>query len=438
MDRMRILRRILTASGLALALALLSTCSNQFSLLGALTDEVKMATGKFLVVKGFAPANGEQDVDPGSPVIVQFDRPLDMTTVTESSIVVSPMTDIDHLDFPFNTSSNTLSVSAYPLFIDKRDYTITITKGVRGTDGSEMQNELSWSFKTGDFPSGNVKIKAGGVVDAAYVTDNNPVILVIDTNVIVTRYRVSTVNPNSLPPASGWVNTPATHFEVDPFSLEAGEGEKWAWAQFSDGSRISTARFDTIIRDTIAPLAPTWDNARTTPTPSVDNTPTWWWTPSEPSPAAYMRRLDGDPATETVISPYYTYYTGGGKDGFTDGSTHYLQVAQQDAAGWWSAYSSAHSIYITPCIPLHLETGVSPRTVLQWRSQKGDLAYVVYLKAVKDSTWPKPIQTGRPYAEVSLKETTDYQWYIHVDSELFKEGYRLPPLETDYYLFTTK
>ena len=90
---------------------------------------------------------------------VRFDRALDMTTVSDSTLTVAPMTDIDHLDFSFNSTTNTLSIDAYPLYADATDYTVTVTKGVTGTDGSGVQNEMSWSYTTGTFPSGNVKIK---------------------------------------------------------------------------------------------------------------------------------------------------------------------------------------------------------------------------------------------------------------------------------------
>jgi hypothetical protein len=159
---MKILRRILNASGLALALALLSTCSNQFSLLGSLTDEVKNAKGKYLVVNSVTPVQSAPEVNPGVRVAIVFDRALDESTAIASNILISPPEGFV-LDPPeYNDLSRTLYVQADPFLVDNTDYTIQLTKGLRGTDGSELRNVYTWGFTTGQYPAGSVNIcKAG-------------------------------------------------------------------------------------------------------------------------------------------------------------------------------------------------------------------------------------------------------------------------------------
>ena len=107
--------------------------------------------------------------------------------------------------------------------------------------------------------------------------------------------------------------------------------------------------------------------------------------------AAYKRKLNG--GSEVITAAIY--YTGGGKYGFADDTDNYLEVAQQDAAGWWSAYSSAHHIYVTPCVPLNGETGVYPRVALEWRCQKGDYRYTLWMSPVVKPLW-KSFVTERP------------------------------------------
>ncbi len=187
------------------------TCSNPIDLLATLETEVKIANNKFLVVKDFTPGNSDTNINPGASVTVQFDRALDMATATDSTLTVTPMDEIDHLEYSFNSSTNTLSIDAYPLYADTTIYTVTVTKGVKGTDGSEVQNELSWSYTTGSFPNGNVKIKAGGVLDAPYLlTASGPVTLVITTNLVAAKYRTGTSEAN-LPSQP--------HLDIDAFYL---------------------------------------------------------------------------------------------------------------------------------------------------------------------------------------------------------------------------
>ena len=432
MDR-RVTRRLLAAAGFALAAILLSTCSNPINLLATLETEVKIANNKFLVVKDFTPDNSADDVNPGASVSVQFDRAVDMTTVSDSTVTVTPVAGIDHLEDSFNSSTNTLSIDAYPLYADTTDYTVAVTKGVRGTDGSEVQNELAWSYTTGTYPSGNVKIKVGTVLDAPYVTTLfDPVTLVITTNLEVTRYRVGISQTNM--EAQGWTPTFGdTAFEAS-FDLETGEGEKAAWIQFADaGSKFSLPRFDTIIRDTIPPDPPTWNLVYTTPSPSLDNTPTWYWTPSEGSAALYGRWLDGAAVADSTAA----YYTGGGKFGFADDTDHYLQVRQRDAAGWWSVYNNPLYIYVTPCLPLKGATGVSTKGYLQWRYLKSDLGYTLYYKREKDLGYER-VRLELPEYKLELYSATLYQWYVVVENK-DTGNYVLPAAgDTNPFTFTTK
>ncbi len=216
------------------------------------------------------------------------------------------------------------------------------------------------------------------------------------------------------------------------FYLNGGEGVQEAWVQFSNlaGNVLSLTRFDTIIRDTIPPDPPTWNLAYTTPSPSVDNTPTWYWTPSEGSAAMYARRLNGVDLTNSTLA----YYTGGGKFGFADNTNNYLEVAQQDAAGWWSGYSAPRYIYVTPCIPLNGATGETTKGYLKWRSQRYDLGYTLYMKRLKDLEYAR-VRLELPEYKLELYPATLYQWYVEVENKETGD-YVLP--DVGVFTFTTK
>jgi hypothetical protein len=260
MDRMKILRRILTAAGLALALALLGTCSNQFSLLGTLTDQVKISTGKYLVINSVTPVQSASDVNPGVRIAIVFDRALDESTAIASNILISPSEDFV-LDPPeFNALSRTLYVQADPYLADNTDYTIQLTKGLRGADGSELRSEYAWGFQTGQYPAGSINICKAGETTKAVATNNRSVNLKFTWNTEVTQLRYD-FDPDftgisyQLPGSLAIQPDGTKAVSLDDFGQGSADGPYVVYVQFWGAKGESEVGSDTIIQDTVLPTA---------------------------------------------------------------------------------------------------------------------------------------------------------------------------------------
>jgi len=258
---MRIGRRVLTVAGLALALALVSTCSSPFSLLGTLTTEVKVATGKFLVVTSVTPQSSAEEVNPGVRIAIVFDRALDVSTAIASNIIISPLEAFE-LDPPeYNALSKTLYVQADPFLKDDTDYTVQLTKGLRGADGSELQDVYVWSFRTGKYPAGSVNICRAGQTTKAEATNNKSVNLKFTWNSEVTQLRYGyTLDLSAISwgtPGDWGIVLPAgtKAVNLDDFNQGTTDGPYIVYVQFRGTKGESEVGNDTIILDMIPPTA---------------------------------------------------------------------------------------------------------------------------------------------------------------------------------------
>ena len=260
---------IIPAAAVVLLSLLLATCSNEFDIFEAIKTEMKVANDLFLEVKSISPEENATLVNPGVPIVVVFDRSIDPDTANESTILVTPAPDpagsFKSLDFDdYNDNTKTLSIEPLPYMDGPETYEVRITKGVKGADGSELQNEIVWSFETRQWPAGSVTIEGG----ADYLTHSNDVTLTISKNATVTTFEIG----NELQPDgsinvlyTGNVNT------VTPYTLAAGEGTLTVYARFGDGTNYSDIETDIIFRDSVVPDvnagADRTINIYTTPTP---------------------------------------------------------------------------------------------------------------------------------------------------------------------------
>jgi hypothetical protein len=267
-------------AAIALATLLLGTCSDT-NLVALLTNEVKRANNKFLVVQSVDPANSTVNVNPGMRMSVKVDRVLDMATVSSSTVTVTDLTGTDptvfQLVFSFNDVAKTLYLDSDPWLADQTDYVLTITKGVKGSDGSELENEYTWSFRTGTYPKGNVKIEAdGSATNKAYPAKLSLNIVCNKTLGIV--YRLGQTEAECLAsgawyPVGGTVFSDSTNFGFASGTLD---GTQSAYIQFKDEGTFeySAVRYDTITLDTVLPVITVYSltiyqNLTTTPTPSI-------------------------------------------------------------------------------------------------------------------------------------------------------------------------
>jgi hypothetical protein len=237
----------LARAGLAIlaSLALAASCTNPSGFIKSVQDEVKTALKMYLEVKGFSPSKNQAAVSPSSQILVDFDRAIDLATVTPSTIVIEPGVD---WSAAFNDATKQLTLTP-SLPSDVITYTVSITKGVKAKDGAEIQEPLAWTFTTKKGPVGAVSINGG----AEYAKSPN-VSLSITANGEV-AFVFASLNEADFAGDHPWYSLSGATYG-DPPALAAGDGEKTVYMQFANSakSEVSRVMSDTIVLDTTAPV----------------------------------------------------------------------------------------------------------------------------------------------------------------------------------------
>jgi hypothetical protein len=207
------------------AVLFLSTCSEPIDFAGELTTTVMAANKLFLeVTKVLSPAPDTTDANPGSQVVIQFDRNIDINSVNGGTVKITNVTDATTVDIqnpPFNPLNRQLVFEpseglAVGYFLDNHAYTIEINS-VRGADGSRLQAPYFWSFRTGTAPAGSISVTDGGVTgplaaDSGFTDELSILVNVVSRNLTADRYYASLNETELTTPASidGWENTSST------------------------------------------------------------------------------------------------------------------------------------------------------------------------------------------------------------------------------------
>ena len=277
---------LLTA--IALAAILLGTCSDT-NIVELLTTEVKAANHKFLAVTSTDPLPNATNVDPGKRITIVFDRDIaaDEGVLTSSSFTISPAPVASGFvwNVSYNSSTYTLSLEPYPYLENETDYTLTITRAVKGVDGSDLQTEVVWSFRTGLFPRGYLKIEN----DAA-LTNKTNVTLNLWYNEVADKVRFGNSEAELLDGV--WIAVPGATYS--PFAIPAGDGTKTVYVQFysNSSSAQSSIKSDAIVLDQTPPSVDAGPQRSTNTTLSFTPTPTasdlngiksYLWTCASPS-----------------------------------------------------------------------------------------------------------------------------------------------------------
>jgi hypothetical protein len=259
-------------AGLALSTLALVTCDST-NVLAMITTEVKKANNKLLVVTGLVSPAGTENVNPGISITLEFDRPVDTNTITASTLTVTPAdgSAVDYaLAISFSNGNKTVTLEPNPFLKDNTSYDIVLSKDVLAEDGSELEKAVSWSFKTGVYPAGNLLITDASGNDIAYTKDRSALHLKIIYKTVADKYRIGnaiTDFSNFTDPDAGWrptsdflsgsvYTTPSSSLDSKYFEMPAGDGAKTIYIQFQRSSTgdISTIRSDTIILDTVKPV----------------------------------------------------------------------------------------------------------------------------------------------------------------------------------------
>jgi hypothetical protein len=228
----------------------LLTCSNPFSLKDALETEVKIAKDMFLKIELVSPALNETDVNPGLPMTVVFDRDLDESTIAEAIVSIEPTGDITDLSFTYTATTKTLEIRAIPALNNGIQHTITLTKALKGADGSELQEPHVWGFTTGTYPAGTVFINANAVA-----TNDVDIELNLDWNDAVDQFRYSFISEQDMEDNSPWIGTTTQTYIPPP--LSGTDGLRTVWVEFRDQNTPavhSLVQTDSIFLDRASPV----------------------------------------------------------------------------------------------------------------------------------------------------------------------------------------
>ena len=251
---------------LSAALFLVTTCSEPIDFVNEVETEVKIANDLFLEIESIiSPEENATSANPGSQIIIQFDRDINISSVTDSTITISNLTDYTAVIIKnpvFNPINKRLIIDPFETgydgyFKDDTDYLIKIS-GIKGADGSSLQEEYSWSFKTGTAPAGTITVRDGGIdgpaADAGFANELTITAHVATNNSMAAQYYVSPYESDMSNPLSisGWENV------GDPFvtSIPASsDGTKFLYAVFVDatGTVFSRTISGTIYLDRTSP-----------------------------------------------------------------------------------------------------------------------------------------------------------------------------------------
>ncbi len=182
----------LIITGIAvLAVSLILTCENGFSIIDEIETEVKISNGKFLVIKSVSPLDELTGVDPGTDITITFDRALDMDTVNSGTIIITDNAGNEKSWFNpvFENLTNTLTLKTYGL--DTTTKHIISVSGLKGSDNSELQANNIWSFTTGVAPAGSLTLESKNPASQSEYTDDATVDAKLTYNEVATRYFIS-------------------------------------------------------------------------------------------------------------------------------------------------------------------------------------------------------------------------------------------------------
>jgi hypothetical protein len=183
----RVMKSMAALSITALIVIALSTCVNPFDWVAKVSDEVMQAKDLYLEIDSTTPTANKESVDPWGTIDIQFDRDIDLTTVSDATILLSPA-----VGWTRSYNPLTFKLSIKPTALDsKAGYTVTVTRDVKGMDGSSLRDPLSWSFTTADAPGGSISIN-GVVNGVTKYTNSLSAKVTIYYNARVTKFRVAT------------------------------------------------------------------------------------------------------------------------------------------------------------------------------------------------------------------------------------------------------
>ncbi len=401
------MKRLKLSFVLLSAVLLFNTCSEPIDFIGEVTTTVMAANDMFLeVTEVLYPSPNSTDANPGSQVVVQFDRAIDIASVTSGSIKITNITDSTSVDIQ-NPSFNAINrqlvfepseLSAVGYFLDDRDYTIELVS-LRGADGSRLRESYLWSFHTGTAPAGSVSVSDGGITgtyaaDAGFTNELSIQVEDASHNAAATRYYATLDESELTTPASigGWEDV-GLSFSLD-LPETSQDGQKYVYAIFTDaaGEKFSRPVSGVISLDKTAPQVDAGDDVvlntgftRTADITEANVKTMQWIMTSEP----FMGDLDfGSPASATTsINP-----------NSIDG-VYTIRFTVRDKAGNSAFDTMSYTVDREPPGAPSITTSIgnTASTSLRWDWDAGSGIFSNYQRSLNSGTWYDTLSVDYTY-----------------------------------------
>jgi hypothetical protein len=111
-------------------------CDNPINILETIETEYKRAENLFLVVEGFSPLSNTFNVNPGAEIRIEFDRPINLDSVTDSTLKIydAAFNEVGWSFSRYNSATNTLYIKGAPFLSNTTEYTVSV-QNVQGRSG---------------------------------------------------------------------------------------------------------------------------------------------------------------------------------------------------------------------------------------------------------------------------------------------------------------
>jgi hypothetical protein len=153
---------------IALVTLFITACDNPINILETIETEYKRAENLFLVVEGFSPLSNTFNVNPGAEIRIEFDRPINLDSVTDSTLKIydAAFNEVGWSFSRYNSATNTLYIKGAPFLSNTTEYTVSV-QNVQGRSGEVLQDAVAWTFVTGSAPAGSiVELKSANFPDS--------------------------------------------------------------------------------------------------------------------------------------------------------------------------------------------------------------------------------------------------------------------------------
>ncbi|MDC7241542.1 MAG: Ig-like domain-containing protein [Spirochaetales bacterium] len=257
MERMknRVVRGILILLPL-----MLFACRDPNLLLDKLEDEVLAANDLYLKVLSITPEANDTNFNPGSEILITFDRAIDVNTfkkyfelVDDDGTSFEAEEAENELSFKFNSNTNVLTISVYPFLEGLEDYKLLLKDGLTGKDGSRIREALSLYFHTSDAPRGSIEIEE----DFKGPLQADPLDVAVTVRKLSANYY-KVANSLEALEAAPWVYDLNEEITIDPVEIQGDDGENLIYARFRNyelgEETLSYIKSDTVYYDTSPPV----------------------------------------------------------------------------------------------------------------------------------------------------------------------------------------